>query len=408
MSFNCDRVDRSPVFLLPEQVGPVLRDRLPPALDRAVRVAHVSFRRKQQPDSLRVHLAPQRPEALSEQPDIALLAGRAPVRIHALGRRGRGPRRRRRRRRVRSPASRREAARSGSPRYRSAPPRRASRRAPGPFSRVASVGSPSTPDFETTPGASFLSRQGAGPARVLATARFMSTADGSTNSIIDVATSSACARRIGACRSCARTRLQPVARIGIAQKDPGVGERLRGVGQRHQRRRLGVQDVEAPGPVFRQTADDIHRHRLRRPARERRGPGILDEVGMEGIRQRRRDHHGGRRPARATRGSAPGARRCSISDADPARARPIPAESRRPTRPSGRARRPTHDKSASETPPDGRGACAPISPAVKTPPRRPERSFAACRSSRLVPPTLSRAASPARRSRSLPLARERQ
>src|SRR5450759_2322408 len=71
-----------------------------------------------------------------------------------------------------------------------------------PFSRVATVASPSTPDFENTPDPPSRRVRTPEPLAYSRTARVMSTADGSTNSIIDVATSSACATSSGVCRSC--------------------------------------------------------------------------------------------------------------------------------------------------------------------------------------------------------------
>jgi hypothetical protein len=72
-----------------------------------------------------------------------------------------------------------------------------------PFSAVASLASPSTPDFETTPRPPSWRVSVPRPDGYSRQARVMSTAVGSTNSIIDVAASSACATAMFDCFSTA-------------------------------------------------------------------------------------------------------------------------------------------------------------------------------------------------------------
>ena len=207
----------------------------PPALDGAVRMPHVAVRREQQLIVIGVHLAPQRTETRSEQADVALLAGCAAVRPSLLRLGTARPHRRWRRRRAAGFRRRERGAPAGfrCPRARR---RRASRRAPGPSRASRRVGSPRTPDFETTPGPPSFRVRTPVPVGVLAHGarhvhgrRDRRTASSTSRLRRRAPTSD---RRLPHAHG---RPLQPVTRIGVAEEDAGVGERLRGVGQRHQR-----------------------------------------------------------------------------------------------------------------------------------------------------------------------------
>ena len=86
----------------------------------------------------------------------------------------------------------------------------------------------------------------------------------------------------------------------LSNKDAGVRKGLgRGEERRH-RRRLGVEHIEAARTVFRETADNVHRHRLRGAGRQRRRSRVLGELGIGMIGQRRSDddRRGGLDPGR--------------------------------------------------------------------------------------------------------------
>src|SRR4030081_2001460 len=99
-------MDRTAVFLLPEQLLPVLSDDVESALDRAGGMTHVAVCRQEQRDLLRVHLAPQRAESRTDLLDRALVARSTTVRLQAFAGWHRRPRRRWRRGRGRRPGRR--------------------------------------------------------------------------------------------------------------------------------------------------------------------------------------------------------------------------------------------------------------------------------------------------------------
>ena len=157
------------------------------------------------------------------------------------------------------------------------------------------------------------------------------------NSIIDVSISSACVPP-ACCRTAAEARSSRGPRSVYPSRMPWAASARAAGSSARDGRDAGIEHVEPPRTEAREAERDVGRQRAGGLERQRRRSGILDERGIEVIRQRGRDDDVGGVEDAAREIVCEDRRRCSASGGDRVPSIRRRAESRRPFRGGGRGR----------------------------------------------------------------------